>query len=185
MKKLLITAAIATALVSGAALTHAIAQGGHGHGPRGDHQQMHEQMQGRMQDGQYRHRHEGQQGRMNEGDRAAMLEARLAAIKAGLKLTAEQETLWPPLETAVRDYVKKMAELRDNRQSADRPSDPVERLRRQADEMSARAEAMRNVANAAQPLYATLNDDQKRRLPMLMRTVQGNDRYEGGHRHHR
>lgn len=181
MKKALITAAIATALISGAALTHAIAQGGPGPGPRGDHQQMREHMQGGMQG----RMQEGQRGRMNDTDRAAMLEARIAGIKAGLKLTPEQEKLWPALETAVRDNVKKMAELRDKRQSADRPADPVERMRRQADDMSARADAMRNVANAAQPLYATLNDDQKRRLPMLMRMGQGNDRHEGGHRHHR
>jgi len=177
MKKALITTIAATALLSGAVITHAIAQAGPG--PRGHDHGMgmghHEQMR------------EHHRARLNETDRAAMLDARLASIKTGLKLTAEQEKLWPALESAVRDNVKKMSELRDKRQSTDRPSDPVERMRRQADDMSARADAMRNVANAAQPLYATLNDDQKRRLPMLMRMGEGGRGYEGGehHRHHR
>jgi hypothetical protein len=32
----------------------------------------------------------------------AMLDANLAGLKAGLKLTADQEQLWGPFETAVR-----------------------------------------------------------------------------------
>ena len=175
MKKALIVTAAAVALLSGAALTHAIAQAGpgprgHDHGMNmGNHEQMREQ-----------HR-----ARLNDTDRAAMLDARLASIKTGLKLTPEQEKLWPALESAVRDNVKKMSELRDKRQTADRAADPIERMRRQADEMSARADAMRNVATAAQPLYATLNDDQKRRLPMLMRMGEGGHGQGGEHhRHH-
>src|ERR1700761_4818362 len=44
--------------------------------------------------------------RMNPEDRAALTDARIAAVHAGLKLSADQEKLWPPLETAVRDFVK-------------------------------------------------------------------------------
>jgi hypothetical protein len=170
-KALLVTAA--AALLSGAALTHAIAQGGHG--PRHEHGAAHHE--------QMRDHH---RARYNEIDRAAMLEARMAGIKAGLKLTAEQEKLWPAVEAAVRENMKKMTELRDKRPSDDRSGNPVEMMRAQADHMSARAEAMRNVANAAQPLYATLNDDQKRRLPMLMRMGEGGYGHHGGHhyRHH-
>src|SRR5208337_2745892 len=39
-------------------------------------------------------------------DREAVLDARLAGLKAGLKLTADQEKLWAPFETAVRDAAK-------------------------------------------------------------------------------
>src|ERR1700748_2463440 len=44
--------------------------------------------------------------RINPEDRAAFADARIAAVHAGLKLTPDQEKLWPPLEAAVRDLVK-------------------------------------------------------------------------------
>ena len=39
-----------------------------------------------------------QHGRFSPEDRAAFLDARIAALKAGLELSAEQEKNWPPLE---------------------------------------------------------------------------------------
>ena len=50
----------------------------------------------------FRHHHM----RMNPEDRAAFFDARIAAVKAGLKLNPDQDKLWPPLEAAVRDFVK-------------------------------------------------------------------------------
>jgi hypothetical protein len=44
--------------------------------------------------------------RMSPEDRAAFTDARIAAVKAGLKLTPDQEKLWPPVEAAVRDLAK-------------------------------------------------------------------------------
>src|SRR6201996_1148307 len=58
---------------------------------------------------QYRHpwaREHGQHMRMNPEDRAAFADAKIAAVHAGLKLTPDQEKLWPPVESAVRDFVK-------------------------------------------------------------------------------
>jgi hypothetical protein len=42
-----------------------------------------------------------------------------------------------------------------------------ERFKRRADDMSASAVGMKKLAEAAEPLYRTLNDDQKRRLVIL------------------
>ena len=39
-------------------------------------------------------------------DHEAFLDAKLAGLKAGLKLTSDQDKLWPPFETAVRDAAK-------------------------------------------------------------------------------
>ena len=39
-------------------------------------------------------------------DVAALTDARVAGLKAGLKLTAEQEKNWPAVETAIRDLAK-------------------------------------------------------------------------------
>ena len=46
--------------------------------------------------------------RMQEwaADHEAFLDAKLAGLKAGLRLTSDQDKLWPPFETAVRDAAK-------------------------------------------------------------------------------
>ncbi len=112
-------------------------------------------------------------------DHAAMIDARIAAIRAGLKLTHEQEKLWPPVETAARDMAKLMHDGHATR-GADKPSsDPLERMSRMGEAMSQHGTAMVKVATAARPLYATLSEDQKRRLHMLMRQ----NRMEHGERH--
>ena len=51
-----------------------------------------------------------QHARFSPEDRAAFLDARIAALKAGLELNAEQEKNWPPLESAMRDLAKQRAE---------------------------------------------------------------------------
>src|SRR3954469_665269 len=111
--------------------------------------------------------------RMNPEDRAAMVDARIAAVHAGLKLNADQEKLWPPVETAVRDFAKlriDRANARMNAQKDDsqqKSDDPVTRLRERADNMATTAAAMKKIADAADPLYKTLDDGQKRRLAVL------------------
>ena len=47
--------------------------------------------------------------RMSTEDRAAFVDARIAAVKAGLKLTPEQEKNWPAVESAVRDFAETVA----------------------------------------------------------------------------
>lgn len=124
--------------------------------------------------------------RMTSEDRAAFADARIAAVKAGLKLTADQEKLWPPVEAAVRDFAKLRIERANARMEAWRgddrdrpaPTDPVTRLRDRADAMAATAAAMKRIAEAADPLYKTLDDGQKRRLSVLTR-MEG--RFGGGH----
>jgi hypothetical protein len=113
--------------------------------------------------------------RMSPEDRAALTDARIAAVKAGLKLTPDQEKLWPPVEAAVRDFAKlridranaRMNARRDDSQDAQKPDDPVARLRDRADTMAATSAAMKRIADAADPLYKTLDDGQKRRLAIL------------------
>jgi LTXXQ motif family protein len=126
--------------------------------------------------------------RMSPEDRAAFTDARIAAVKAGLKLTPDQEKLWPPVEAAVRDFAKLRIDRANARMDADRdsqdsqkPTDPVTRLRERADTMAASAAAMKRIADAADPLYKTLDDGQKRRLAILTRM---GGRFGGGWRHH-
>jgi hypothetical protein len=109
--------------------------------------------------------------RMNPEDRAAFVDARIAAVHAGLKLNADQEKLWPPVEAAVRDFAKLRIDRANARMnapdSADKPDDPVARLRQRADDMAASSAALKKIADAADPLYKTLDDGQKRRLAVL------------------
>ena len=101
-------------------------------------------------------------------DRVAFANARIAAIHAGLGLTPDQEKLWPPVESAVRDMVKSMSETIDKAR-AEPPKDPIEGMKRRAALQIARGEALKKVADAAAPLYAALSTDQKARLPALVR----------------
>jgi hypothetical protein len=113
--------------------------------------------------------------RMSPEDRAAFADARIAAVKAGLKLTPEQEKLWPPVEAAVRDFAKlrieranaRMKAEQDSSNDAQKPEDPVARLRERADRMAATSAVLKRIADAADPLYKTLDDGQKRRLKVL------------------
>ena len=138
------------------------------------------------------HEHMGHM-RMSPEDRAAFTDARIAAVKAGLKLTPDQEKLWPPVEAAVRDFAKlridranaRMNAQRDDLQDAQKqdsqnPGDPVARLRDRADTMATTAAAMKRIADTADPLYKTLDDGQKRRLAILTHMEGG---FGGGWRH--
>src|ERR1700742_2674567 len=114
--------------------------------------------------------------RLSAEDRAAFADARIAAVHAGLKLTADQEKLWPPVEAAVRDFAKLRIDRanarmkgQENASGQQTPDDPVARLRERADNMAASATALKKIADAADPLYKTLDEGQKRRLAGLTR----------------
>lgn len=118
-----------------------------------------------------------QHARINPEDRAAFADARIAAVKAGLKLTPDQEKMWPPVEAAVRDFAKlridranaRMSDRQDDGRGPQTPDNPVARLAQRADTMATTASAMKRIADAADPLYKTLDDGQKRRLTILTR----------------
>lgn len=129
--------------------------------------------------------------RMNPEDRAAFVDARIAAVHAGLKLNADQEKLWPPVETAVREFAKLRIDRANARMNAgpgdaDKPEDPIARLRQRAEDMGASSAALKKIADAADPLYKTLDDGQKRRLAVLTRHRGPFGGGEDGprHRHH-
>ena len=120
----------------------------------------------------------GRGGRFSPEDRAAFLDARIAALHAGLKLNADQDKNWPPVEAALRDLAKyraqAMAQRRERQDSAERP-DPIQRLRTASDTMSTRAAALKRLAEASEPLYRSLDDAQKRRLEVLTRQAMRSD----------
>src|SRR5215468_4850078 len=67
-------------------------------------------------------------------DRAAFLNARIAALHAGLQLTPEQEKAWPAVEQAYRDLAA--ARVRPPGPVADEVLDPVQRAQRLAETLT-------------------------------------------------
>ena len=111
-------------------------------------------------------------------DRAAFLDARIAALKAGLQLTPDQEKNWPAFETALRNLAKLRAERREawlKEREAQAPESHADRLRRRAEALTSFGTALKQFADAEQPLFASLDEGQKNRFAMLSRMM----------RHHR
>jgi zinc resistance-associated protein len=107
-------------------------------------------------------------------DIKAFSDARIAALKAGLALTPDQEKNWPPFEQALRDLAKLRLQRIEARAAAAEqqpPSDPFERLQHRAEAMSQRGAALKRVADAGAPLYQSLNDAQKHRFTILARIL--------------
>jgi zinc resistance-associated protein len=135
---------------------------------------------------------------LSQEDRAAFTDARIAALKAGLRLTPDQEKNWPAFETALRDLAKMHGERyagkrRDEPGAGDRSADAdrrgdagsVERLRHHAEMMIKAAESLQRLANAQEPLYQSLDDSQKNRFQILSRVIRhsyvAQMRGHGGH----
>ena len=116
---------------------------------------------------------------LSAGDWAKLTDMRVDIVKAALKLTPEQEKYWPAIEDAIRtrakdrqariaDMAKRVAELRGgNPVEVLRNRDPVDFLQRRADALAQRSADLKKLAGAWQPLYKTLNPDQKRRMGHL------------------
>jgi zinc resistance-associated protein len=115
-------------------------------------------------------------------DISAFTDARIAALRAGLKLSADQEKHWPAVEQAMRDLaqqradrMKDVADRRAARREARRSNnalpapDAIGRLRRGADVLSKRGAALKKLADVAEPLYKALDEGQKRRFWILLR----------------
>ena len=85
-------------------------------------------------------------------------------IKKELNLSPEQEKNWGPFASAMHYLGHNGADrlnLRITRANRDPPDDIIEQMRNEAQFLVDRAADQRNVADAADPLYASLDDKQK------------------------
>ena len=86
-------------------------------------------------------------------DFAAFTDARIAALKAGLKLTPAQEKNWPALETALREQAKaRAARIAEWREKAKEPREHrsvIEGLQQGAKRLAARSAELEKLADAA------------------------------------
>jgi hypothetical protein len=91
-------------------------------------------------------------------------DANIDRIKAELNLTPEQEKNWTAFNSAMHYLGHNGADrlnLRIARAKRDPPDDIIEQMRNEAQFLNDRAVDQRNVADAAEPLFASLNDKQK------------------------
>ncbi len=91
-------------------------------------------------------------------------DAYIDRIKAELNLTPEQEKNWTAFNSAMHYLGHNGADrlnLRIARAKRDPPDDIVEQMRNEAQFLNDRAVDQRNVADAAEPLFMSLDDKQK------------------------
>jgi LTXXQ motif family protein len=123
------------------------------------------------------------QPRFSPEDFAAFTDARIAALKAGLKLTPAQEQYWPALETALREQARargaRMAEWREKAKEPREHRSAIEGLQQGAKRLAARSAELEKLAAAAKPLYDSLDDAQKGRFRPLLHMAVGRHWHHG------
>jgi LTXXQ motif family protein len=109
-------------------------------------------------------------GTPSEDDLKAFNDRRIEVVKFALQLKPDQEKYW----AAVEDAIRARGEMRRKRlaQLASLANDPQDRsivdlMRMRADSLTERGASLKKLADAWQPLYASLDDRQKLRLRLL------------------
>ena len=105
------------------------------------------------------------------------ISANTARIKAELRLTPEQEKNWTGFASAVTDIGKSNADRkiawRDERAQQKGQIDIIGQMRLQAKSMGERSVDRKTLADAAAPLYASLDDQQKQRFAQELTRMNG------------
>ncbi len=110
------------------------------------------------------------------------VDARIAWLKAELRLTPDQEKKWSALRTALHDYGmgqsksllagRSAYESRHDRDDQGkgnaRPND-LALMRDEASQLSLRSVSLSRLADAAEPIYSVLDNHQKHRLIQFIR----------------
>jgi ABC-type transporter Mla subunit MlaD len=116
---------------------------------------------------------------LNAGDRNTLTDMRIDLVKAALRLTPDQEKLWPPVESAIRaraeDRKGRIAKIQETvgmrvdegRVDAMRNRDPIAFLQRRSEALAQRSADLDRLAEAWQPLYKTLSQEQRQHMAAL------------------
>jgi flagellar biosynthesis regulator FlaF len=117
--------------------------------------------------------------RLNAIDRNTLTDMRVDLVKAALQLTPEQEKYWPAVETAIRagaeDRKARIAKIQEtvgiradqSRIEVMRNRDPIAFLQRRSQALAQRSADLDKLAEAWQPLYNTLSQEQRQRMASL------------------
>jgi LTXXQ motif family protein len=117
--------------------------------------------------------------RLSAADRNALTDMRVDLVKAALQLTPEQEKYWPTVESAIRasaeDRNARIARIQEtvgrradeSRIEVVRNRDPIAFLQRRSQALAQRSADLDKLAEAWQPLYNTLSQEQRQRMAAL------------------
>jgi LTXXQ motif family protein len=117
--------------------------------------------------------------RLNATERNTLTDMRVDLVKAALQLTPDQEKLWPPVESAIRaraeDRKARVAKIQEtvgrradeSRADVMRNRDPIAFLQRRSEALAQRSADLDKLAEAWQPLYKTLNPEQRQRMAAI------------------
>ena len=118
-------------------------------------------------------------GQLNATDRNTLTDMRVDLVKAVLQLTPEQEKYWPAVESAIRagaeDRRARIAKIQEtvgvradqSRLEVIRNRDPIAFLQRRSQALAQRSADLDKLAEAWQPLYNTLSQEQRQRMAAL------------------
>ncbi len=99
----------------------------------------------------------------------AALDAQLKGLKTSLRLTADQEKDWGPFESAVKDGAKAGVLALQKEQGNNLL--PMDRLTAKAERLMQSTANLEKIVEAAQPLYASLDETQKHKFITLGRML--------------
>jgi LTXXQ motif family protein len=99
----------------------------------------------------------------------AALDGQLKGMKTSLRLTADQEELWNPFGSAVKDGAKTRVVALQREQNYN--LSPMDRLNTKAERISQSAANLKKIFEAAKPLYASFDDAQKHEFITLGRML--------------
>jgi zinc resistance-associated protein len=117
------------------------------------------------------------QAKQASEDHATLVEAKIAALKTGLKLTTEQEKNWESLEKVLREVAAarsaRRAEARQQASDMLDKDEVIAGMKLGARLLKARSEDLEKVSEAAAPLFASMDEAQKHRFALLLHTFAG------------
>jgi hypothetical protein len=108
----------------------------------------------------------------SEAGSSSLVEERLAFLKTELRITDAQTALWDTFADAVRNSTDAIAVLHSGI-GGGQPAGLTERLARREMDMLARVDALRQWKTVVEPLYAGLNEEQKRGAGQLLMQLFG------------
>lgn len=116
-----------------------------------------------------------QSARGDQGEAKDLTDVRIDVVKRALQLSPEQAKYWPAIEEAMRARAEGRRERLKNVaiRAADGQSDRdfVKLIQNRATNLSERGAELKKLADAWQPLDATLSDTQKARMRILAMIV--------------
>lgn len=112
------------------------------------------------------------------GEPSDITDLRIEVLQSALQLSPSQQQYWPAIENAIRTRAQHRATRLQNlsdrvSQVSDSPVEallnrnPVDFMHRRADALAQRSSDLKALADAWQPLYQVLSQDQKRRLALV------------------